>query len=204
MKKITFAVMGMGNRGMAYANKQLKYPEEMQVTAICDPRTIRLEAANKFLNLPEDRIFTDVQDLLAQPKLADIMVVATPDKCHREHAIAAMEKGYDLLLEKPIANHPEEVAEIAATAKRLGRTVIVCHVLRYTVFYQEVKRIIDSGILGKVENIIASEQVGYYHFAHSFVRGNWHKMSTSSPSILAKCSHDMDLMLWLKIGRAHV
>jgi len=197
MKKLTFAIMGMGNRGTAYAGKQLKYPDEMEVVAMADTRRIRLDAANKYLHLPEDRLFDSADALLAQPKLADIMIIATQDKQHKDHAIRAMELGYDLLLEKPISNKLEDIVVIEQTAKKLGRRVIVCHVLRYTVFYKEVKRLIDEGIVGRVRSVEAMEQVGYYHYAHSYVRGNWHKEADSSPMILAKCSHDMDILQWL-------
>lgn len=197
MKKITFAVMGMGNRGTAYAAKALKYPEEMEVTAMADTRRIRLDAANKYLHLPEERLFDSADALLAQPKLADIMVVATQDAQHLDHATRAMELGYDLLLEKPIANKLEDIVKIAATAERLGRRVIVCHVLRYTVFYKQIKRLIDEGVIGRVRTLEADEQVGCHHYAHSYVRGNWHKEASSSPMILAKCSHDMDIIQWL-------
>ena len=197
MKKLTFAIMGMGNRGTAYAGKQLKYPEEMEVVAMADTRRIRLDAANKYLHLPEDRLFDSADALLAQPKLADIMVIATQDAQHKDHAIRAMELGYDLLLEKPISNKLEDIVVIEQTAKKLGRRVIVCHVLRYTVFYKEVKRLIDEGVVGRVRSVEAMEQVGYYHYAHSFVRGNWHKEADSSPMILAKCCHDMDILQWI-------
>lgn len=197
MRKITFAIAGMGNRGMQYALKQLKYPEEMQVCAIADIKKVRLDAANQFLNLPKESIFQSAEELLEHPRLADVLVIATQDLQHRDHALKALEKGYHLLLEKPISTRLEECREIAAAAKRFDRKVIVCHVLRYTVFYQEIKRLIDEGAIGKVQAIEATEQIGFYHFAHSFVRGNWHKESDSSPMILAKCCHDMDLFLWL-------
>lgn len=197
MNKLTFAVLGMGNRGTAYAAKQLKYPDEMEITAMADTRRIRLDAANKYLHLPEDRLFDGADAILSQPKLADIMVIATQDAQHRDHALRAMELGYDLLLEKPIANKLEDIVVIADAAKRLGRRVIVCHVLRYTVFYQQVKRLIEEGAVGRVRSVEAMEQVGYYHYAHSYVRGNWHKEADSSPMILAKCSHDMDILQWL-------
>ena len=197
MKKVTFAILGMGNRGTAYAGRQLKFPEEMEVVAMADNRRVRLDAANKYLNLPEDRLFDGAEAILSQPKLADIMVIATQDAQHREHAVRAMELGYDLLLEKPISNKLEDIVYITETAKRLGRTVIVCHVLRYTAFYREIKRLVSEGVVGKVQSVEAMEQVGYYHYAHSYVRGNWHKESNSSPMILAKCSHDMDIIPWL-------
>ena len=197
MKKVTFAFLGMGNRGMNYSSKQLRFPEEMEVTAIADLRQDRLEVANKLFNLPEDRLFHSAEQLLAQPKLADILVVASQDQQHREHAIAAMEAGYDVLLEKPIAATLEDIIAVAKAAKRLGRRVLVCHVLRYTVFYKEVRRLINEGYIGTVQSVEASENVGYYHHAHSFVRGNWHNSKTSSPMILAKCCHDMDILQWI-------
>ena len=197
MKKLTFAVLGMGNRGTAYAGKQLKFPDEMEVVAMADNRRVRLDAANKYLHLPEDRLFDGADAILSVPKLADVMIIATQDAQHRDHAIRAMELGYDLLLEKPISNKLEDIVYIAETAKRLGRRVIVCHVLRYTVFYQEAKRLVQEGVIGKPQSVEAMEQVGYYHYAHSYVRGNWHKEADSSPMILAKCSHDMDILTWL-------
>lgn len=197
MKKVTFAVLGMGNRGTVYAGMQLRFPEWMEVTAMADTRPLRLEAANKYLHLPEDRLFSGAEELLSKPRLADVMVIATQDAQHREHALKAMELGYDLLLEKPISNKPEEVADIAEAARRLNRTVIICHVLRYTVFYRQIKKLLDEGRIGKIQSIEAAERVSYYHYAHSYVRGNWHREADSSPMILAKCSHDMDILAWL-------
>ena len=197
MKKLTFAIMGVGNRGTKYAEKQLKYPDEMEVVAIADNRPVRLESANKFLHLPADRIFSSGEELLQQPKLADIMVIATQDRQHCAHAVAAMEKGYDLLLEKPIADNAEDCMKILKAAHKYDRRVIVCHVLRYTIFYQYLRKLIADGVLGDVQSIEAAEQVGYYHYAHSYVRGNWHNTEQSSPMILAKSCHDMDLFLWL-------
>ena len=197
MKKVTFAILGMGNRGTRYAQELIRYPEEAEVAAIADTRQVRLDSANKFLNLPEERLFDSAEAILAAPQLADVMIIATQDGQHKEHAIAAMERGYHLILEKPISNKREDCIEIAEIARKYDRTVIVCHVLRYTGFYREIKKLIDQGLIGDVMNIHALEMVGYYHFAHSFVRGNWHKEATTSPMILAKCCHDMDLMLWL-------
>jgi len=196
-KKITFAICGVGNRGTRYANAQNKFGDDMQVVAIADLKPDRMESVNKFLHLPADRMFASADEMFAAGKLADILVVSTQDQQHREHALKGMELGYDLLLEKPIAANLEDVVMITETARKLGRTVFICHVLRYTPFYRMVKKLIDEGVVGKVETIDAAEQVGYYHIAHSYVRGNWHKEATSSPMILAKCCHDMDLFLWL-------
>ncbi len=149
------------------------------------------------MQFSEERLFSGAEELLSRPRLADVMVIATQDAQHKEHALKAMELGYDLLLEKPISNKVEDVAVIAKEAKRLNRTVIICHVLRYTVFYRQIKKLLDEGKIGKIQSIEAAERVSYYHYTHSYVRGNWHKEADSSPMILAKCSHDMDILTWL-------
>ncbi|MBR5903207.1 MAG: Gfo/Idh/MocA family oxidoreductase [Clostridia bacterium] len=197
MKKLTFAILGMGNRGTVYAKNICNYPDRAQVVAISDTRRVRLDSANKFLQLDESRLFASAEQLLEQPKLADMMVVATQDAQHKDHAIRALEKGYDLILEKPISNRLQDVADIADAAKKLGRTVFVSHVLRYTPFYRQIKELLQQGTVGRIMAVEACEYVGYYHQAHSFVRGNWHNSEQCCPMILAKSCHDMDILLWL-------
>jgi predicted dehydrogenase len=197
MKKITFAIAGMGNRGTAYASKLIKFPEEMEIVALADTRRVRIDNAQEHLHLPENMLFDSVESLLEQPRLSDVLIIATQDSQHKAHALAALEKGYHLILEKPVSNDPRDCKEIAEAAGIHNRHVLVCHVLRYTPFYSEVKRLLDSGLIGKIQSIQADEQVGFYHYAHSYVRGNWHNRAASSPMILAKCCHDMDLMIWL-------
>ncbi len=187
----------MGNRGTRYAQRLLEFADDAQVVAIADQKQGALTAANKYLNLPENMLFHSAEELLSQPKLADVMIISTQDAQHKVHAMKAMEQGYDLILEKPISNHLSDCEELDAKAKELGRRVLICHVLRYTPFYREVKNQVASGVLGRVESVEAMEGVGYYHIAHSYVRGNWHKKADSSPMILAKCCHDMDLLYWL-------
>ena len=69
--------------------------------------------------------------------------------------------------------------------------------LRYSPFFREVKRLLEEGAIGQLVDIQHIESVGYWHMAHSFVRGNWRNKSLSSPMILQKCCHDMDILLWL-------
>jgi len=102
-----------------------------------------------------------------------------------------------LLLEKPISPYIKECIEIEQVAKQYNRHVVVCHVLRYTPFYTKVKELIESGVAGDVVAVQAIEPVGYWHQAHSFIRGNWRNSEETSPMILQKCCHDMDILLWL-------
>jgi predicted dehydrogenase len=140
------------------------------------------------------------EELLARPKFADLVIIATMDRDHFAPAMAAIEKGYDLLLEKPISATPEECCAIARAAQEKGVFVLVCHVLRFTPFFGTLKAVVDSGRLGEIMHIQHAEGVGNLHQAHSFVRGNWRNSEESSCMILQKTCHDMDILQWL-IGK---
>ena len=125
------------------------------------------------------------------------MIVATQDNFHFDPCQGALRLGYDVLLEKPIATRLEQVLETERLARQVGRRVMVCFVLRFAAFYRKVKEILDSGVLGEVVSIQASEGVNPWHQAHSFVRGHWSVVGQSSPMILSKCCHDVDILHWL-------
>ena len=197
-KKITVAIAGLGSRGFhAYATLCLNFPDDIEVVAAAEPDPEHMRLFREKYDLPDDRCYKTAEEMLKEERLADAMFICTLDRMHFRQAVAALEKGYDLLLEKPISTNPEECKIIAEKANQLGRKVLVCHVLRYTVFYQTLKKIIDSGEIGDVMSIQAMERVCYWHQAHSFVRGNWRNSDTTSSMILQKCCHDMDIYLWL-------
>ena len=195
MRTKKLVVFGLGQRGNIYASFAKKYPEKFALVAVIENDEKRAEYAKT--EYPGTSLFNNYQDFLTAKIDTDIVAVATQDEAHKEHAIAMMKAGYDLLLEKPIANNREDCEAIYAASKEYNKKVVVCHVLRYTPFYSTVKRIINSGKLGEIITIHASENVGYYHQAHSFVRGPWRNKAQSSPMILAKCCHDMDIIRYL-------
>ena len=195
MRTKKLVVFGYGARGSIYASFAKSFPNLFNLVAIIenDPERIK-KAENDFDPVP---VFDDYHKFIAADIDSDIVAVCTQDSDHREHAIAMMEAGYDLLLEKPVANNKEDCLKIYDASKKFDKKVIVCHVLRYSPFYSTVKEIIDSGKIGEVVSIHASENVGYFHQAHSFVRGPWKNSKESSPMILAKCCHDMDILRYL-------
>ena len=195
MKCKKLVVFGLGQRGNIYATFAKRYPEKFNLVAIIENNKERIEYAKKeFVGV---EVFESYQDFLEKKIVADIVAVATQDEAHKEHSIAMMQAGYDLLLEKPIANNKEDCIAIYKASQLYQKKVIVCHVLRYSPFYSSIKRQIDAGKLGEIITIHASENVGYYHQAHSFVRGPWRNTKESSPMILAKCCHDMDILRYL-------
>ncbi|MEG1447311.1 MAG: Gfo/Idh/MocA family oxidoreductase [Ruthenibacterium sp.] len=197
-KKVTMVIAGLGERGKnIYANYAIEHPEEIEVVGIADASADRLAGAQKALNLPDACCFSSAEELFAQPKMAMAAAICTQDRQHVAHAKLALTQKYHLLLEKPVAVDIAGCFEVLHMAAAQKCNVTVCHVLRYTPFYNTIKSIIMEGKIGEVVNIQAMEQVGYWHFAHSYVRGNWRRSDESCPMILAKCSHDMDILLWL-------
>lgn len=196
--RITIAVAGCGARGQdTYSRILMKMTDRAQIVACADTDPDKLAGMRKMCGVDEAQCYASAEDMLQQPRLADAMLICTPDKCHYFQAKEALLKGYHLLLEKPISPSAEECRELATLAQACKLHVVVCHVLRYTPFYQKVHDIILSGVLGDIAAIQANEQVCYWHQAHSFVRGNWRNKELSSPMILQKCCHDMDILLWL-------
>lgn len=197
-KKMTVAILGLGSRGLQVYGEIVKnYDSIMEVTAVADLLPERLANAKKLFNLNEDACFSDADELLSREQLADAVFICTQDRDHVPQAKKALKKGYHILLEKPVSPSVRECAELLNEAKKYDRKVCVCHVLRYTPFYSTLKKMLAQGDIGKIINIQAREDVGFFHQAHSFVRGNWRNSEETSPMILAKCCHDMDLLVWL-------
>jgi len=190
-----YIVIGAGSRGTIYGS--WAHEHGIEIAAVAEIRPDRLAEAGKLWNVPQNRLFTDVADLWSLGKIADAAIVATMDRDHYGHVMQALDLGYDILLEKPISPDPIECLAIEEKANALGRKITVCHVLRYTNFWGKLKDILDSGELGKIVAIKHSENIGNFHMAHSFVRGNWRNDSLSSPIILQKSCHDLDILLWL-------
>lgn len=191
MTRLDLAILGCGSRGRTYAALAAGRPDRWRLTAAADPVAVRSAA------IGAERQYASAEGLFAAGRVADVLVIATQDSQHREHALRALELGYDLLLEKPIADNPSAVLEIAAAAARLRRRVVVCHVLRYAPLFRLVHRLLHEGAIGELQVINAVEGVDPWHFAHSFVRGHWSVGARCTPMIVAKSCHDTDLLSWL-------
>ncbi|MBR5260561.1 MAG: Gfo/Idh/MocA family oxidoreductase, partial [Oscillospiraceae bacterium] len=187
------ALIGAGQRGMIYA-EYAYFKKNVEITAVVEPHDERREIASAKFSIAKENQFTCSDDFFAKGKMCDAIILASMDKDHFAQAMKALDCGYDILLEKPISPDPKECLLIGEKAKQLGRKVIVCHVLRYTNFFSKIKEIIDSGDLGKVVAIEHTENVGNFHIAHSFVRGNWRNSDETSPIIMQKSCHDMDIL----------
>ena len=198
MEKIRAILIGAGIRGKTYTDYAKDFHDDrFELVAVAEPDAGRRAAVQEKHGIAPENCVADWKALLDRPKFADAAIIATQDRQHFAPAMKAIELGYNLLLEKPMAVTPEECIRIADYADERGVEVMVCHVLRFTPFFKRVKEVIDSGMLGEIVNIVHVEAVGDRHYAHSYTRGNWNNLEKSSPMILAKCSHDMDILQWL-------
>ena len=205
-KPITAVLFGAGLRGAeAYAPYALNHPDALKFVAVAEPddvRRIRFAAAH---NIPRERQFVSWEDVVARPQMADVVFNCTMDQMHYASGMAALAVGYDMLLEKPMANTLAETVELVEAAERYGRFLQICHVLRYTPFFTTLHAILQAGELGDIVSVEHRENIAYWHMAHSFVRGNWRNESLASPMILQKCCHDLDILYWnLRVGNATV
>lgn len=197
MKKLTAVLIGAGNRGLTYVGLMKQMPEKFDVVAVAEPINERRNIIKTMFDIPEENCFDDYKKLLSETKKADIAIITTLDEMHLRPALMAIELGYDLVLEKPIAQTAEECVQIAKAAEEKGVRVLVCHVLRYSPFYRAVKTIVKDGAIGDIMSVLAVEAVGNVHQSHSYVRGNWRCEKDTTPMLLAKCCHDVDIIQWL-------
>lgn len=198
MKPVRMALIGAGNRGMdAYGPFALDYPDIMKFTAVAEPdRQKRLEFAKRHGINPE-MCFENWEELFKKQDVADAVLICTQDRYHYHPAVKALDLGYSVLLEKPMATTLKECVSIVEHSKKSRGILSVCHVLRFTPFFTKIKALLDTGSIGRLISIQHNENVGFLHQAHSYVRGNWRNSDDSSPMILAKSCHDMDIMYWL-------
>lgn len=196
-RKVTVVALGAGNRMNAYAEYALLHPGEMSIVAVVEPNRVRREHLADRCGVPAERCFAEWEDFLSREKMADAVFICTPDHLHYYPTMRALEKGYDVLLEKPIAQSFGECKAIVESAREKGRIVGVCHVLRYHPYFMKLREIVAGGALGELISVNHIEAVGIERMTHAFVRGLWRKESETNPMILSKACHDLDLLVWL-------
>ncbi len=201
MKKMQAVVLGYGDRSSRYAEYAKTTPNELEIIGVIDISEVKLKQAQEKFNLPSDKLYRNLDEFLKADVACDVVINGTMDQLHYVTTMALLEKGYNILLEKPITANSKELLDIQKKANEKGCKVVVCHVLRYTPFYSTIKNTLDSGKLGKIVSMQLNEHVWHGHFVNSYVRGKWRsEKECGSGLLLAKCCHDTDLMCWLNNG----
>ena len=196
-KPVSIVAIGAGNRAHKYMEYIGNHPDEARLVGVVELNDIRRNKVADRFGLHPSCCFSDYQDFFSSSLQADAVMICTPENMHYEPTMKAIDAGYHVLLEKPIAQTLEECIAIGEAAKRKGILVSVCHVLRYHPYFMKIKELVDSGELGHIISINHRTSVGVDRMAHGFVRGIWRKEAHSNPMLMSKCCHDIDFLLWL-------
>ena len=196
-KPVTCITLGAGSRGNVYGGYAAKFKNEMKIIGVAEPIPYRNDKYTKLHQIPEENRYPTWERVFERPKFADAIIISMPDELHYEACMKALEMGYDVLLEKPIAPTEKQCRAILALAKKTGRIVAVCHVLRYAPYFVKMRELIAKGAIGEIISVQHFEPIEHTHMAHSYVRGIWHNSKQSSPIILGKSCHDLDIIKWV-------
>jgi predicted dehydrogenase len=200
---IEAVLLGAGHRGFYYQGMYAHtYPHRLRYVAVAEPNPVLRDRFGDFHCIPLERRYASWNDVIAAGQLAPVLVNTTPDRVHADSTIAALEAGYNVLLEKPMATSPEDCVRIVRAAERASGILHIHHCARYAPFFQMVHEVVSSGRLGQVVSYAHVENVFCQLMAHSYVRGNWRRAETCGPMILTKCCHDLDLIHWYTSRRS--
>lgn len=200
-KKLSAIIVGAGHRALGYASYAKSHPDLMEIVGVADPSKQRRDNVAKQFNLDPSRCFESAEELASQPKFADFIINGTMDHQHVATSLPLIEKGYDMLLEKPFATNEEEMWELVEAAKRKGSKIAICHVLRFAPLYAAIRQQVADGVIGDIINIQATEHVSYHHMGTGYIRGKWNRTDyCKSTMLMAKSCHDLDLIAWMKSG----
>lgn len=195
MTTLNVAVIGAGSRGRAYSRYALQHPDKMQVVAVADPHELRRTVFAQRYGIDDRYVYSDWKHLLNAEKIADAVIITTSDRDHVAPTIACAEAGYHILLEKPMATTLQDCQTIVTAVQASNILFAVCHVLLYSPVTKRLEQLLRNGSIGDIVSIQRLEPIGYWHYAHSYVRGNWRREDLTCPILLAKSSHDID---WIR------
>ena len=198
----TAILIGAGERGLnTYGAYALKYKDKLKFVAVAEPDDYRRNYFKENHNIEDKYCVRDWKDLLKFPKIADIAIIATLENLHKEPALAFLDLGYNILIEKPVAPTIEDSVQIIKKAIEKDKYIMPAYVLRFSDFYKKIREIIDLHLLGEIVSVIQEEHIGYWHMAHSYVRGRWRKSKDVGPIILTKSCHDLDILQWILVKK---
>jgi predicted dehydrogenase len=198
MTAVNTIIIGAGGRGNAYGKFAMEHPNELNVVGVAEPDELRRNRLVSFHDIAPNMIFNDWEALVESgEKQATSAINCTMDRQHYDSTMKMLDMGYDVLLEKPMSPILHENVKLVQKAEDDGRLLQICHVLRYSPFWEKLKEVVDSGVLGRIVSVTHRENLVFWHMAHSFVRGNWRDVAGSGPMILSKCCHDFDILLWI-------
>jgi len=200
-KPVSVVMIGAGNRARKYLEYIIATPARVRLTGVVEPNALRRNAMAEHYGLNDVARYDSVEQFFSHGRVADAVIIATPDMYHYEQAIRAIELGYHVLLEKPIAQTDEEATAIAIAARRAGIVCNVCYVLHFHPYFVKLRELAQSGRMGQIVSVSHRSPVGIDRATHVYVRSAWGRKEMSGPILTSKCCHDIDFIIWLTGSR---
>lgn len=191
-RKLKIAIVGTGSRGTGCFTSILKKRDDVEITAFCDVNTRRAEAAAEIHQI-HPAIYSSMDEMAAHEQL-DGIIVTVPDCFHHDCAIKALNCGWNVLIDKPLATNVKDGLDIIETAKKANKTVMIGFNLRHHAVLKRLKKIIEDGVLGKV---FICENREFYNGGRTYM-SRWNRLYKYTGGLwIHKGSHDFDIFNWL-------
>ena len=191
-QKFKVGIIGAGSRGIMSFGKTIATRKDAQVVALCDPNQVRMEFAAKDLGFTPN-FYNSVETMIAAEKL-DAVVITSPDFCHEANAVAALNNGVNVLIDKPLAITVKGCQNIIRAAEKAGKNIMMGFNLRHHAVLKKLKKIISEGTLGRVFLI---ENREFYDGGRTYM-SRWNRLYAKSGGLwIHKGSHDFDIFNWL-------
>jgi predicted dehydrogenase len=197
MAPLKIAVIGAGVRGTGLARKIAESGFSAEIIAVAEPDDEKRKDFAEEFKLSDSVLFKSWEDLTSTLEDCDAAVIATLDNQHTGPALASLNRGWHILIEKPLADSYADCQLIDKTREEKNKVVAVCHTLRFMNGFSHLKKILDSGTIGQLVHIDHFEAIGHLRFVHNYVRGRWAQVKNNTFLLLHKCCHDIDFINWL-------
>ncbi|MFD7160653.1 Gfo/Idh/MocA family protein [Kribbella sp. NPDC059898] len=195
-------ILGLTDRtaegGFGYGADEDDLSQYAEVVAIVDTDADRVAEFNASLEAPIP-YFADYDEML-KTVVPDAVIVTSPDHTHAEYILGALRQDIDVITEKPMVTTAAAAREVLEAERASGGSVQVTHNFRYAAAHREVKRLIQSGTIGRVTRVVMDYHVDLRHGASYFLRWN-RRRELSGGLQVHKSSHHFDLLNWW-IGEA--
>lgn len=190
--KLKIGIIGAGSRGIQAFGLSLSGREDTEIVALCDPNAVRAKAGAEELE-GEQNIYETVEAMLEAENL-DAAVITSPDFCHADNAVAVLNKGVNVLIDKPLATTVKDCKRVIEAAKKADKIALMGFNLRHSPALKKLKAIIEAGTLGKIFLI---ENREFYDGGRTYM-SRWNgKFECSGGLWIHKGSHDFDVFNWL-------
>jgi predicted dehydrogenase len=190
-----YAIVGTGDRATGMWGRDLvdRYSDLIEFVGLCDTNRKRVVAAKTMIGV-QCPTFTSFDEMLQKTR-PDLLMVTTVDAFHSEYIVKALDRGIDVITEKPMVIDEKQCQAVLDAEKRNRRKIIVTFNYRYSPKHQKVKELLMEGAIGRVISVDFNWYLDVFHGADYFRR--WHRLKNRGGSLLVhKATHHFDLMNW--------